>query len=176
MGSFKDSYTKEEEKKRLKMSGNPYASLSMLDDDVGLDDISEKHRQHLGIFQNPYVFLSKFCGVDEQVSVNVAQENGEPSRPVRLRIPKLAFRSECRSIFLQYIPLENGRNLRKEHRDFITRNESRSPEERYMLLEELKKYDLSSTGSYQAHFNREDDVLTKKKLMDVERKVLGGHR
>lgn len=174
MGSFKDNYTKEQEKERLKGLGNPYASLSMLDDDGDLGGIPEKHRQYLSALQNPYAFLAEFYDADELASVNTAHENVELLRPKQLKLPKHIFRSRCRCIFSYYIPSEDNGKLRKDHRDFITRNESRSPEERYLLLEELKKYDLSSFGSFQPHFNRENDVLTKKKLTEIERKVLGG--
>ena len=84
---------------------------------------------------------------------------------------KADFIAGCRRIFSQYIPqLEKG-HLRDEHRDFITRNASRSPTLRFKLLQALRRYDLSDLPGAQPQFNREDDRLTAKKLIDIEQAV-----
>ena len=177
MGKLKDRHLREEEKERIKGMGNPYAYLSLEDDTEEQTLVAEnRHRQYLRILENPYAYLTKFQDGGEQASLEVGEEKGVLPKLKGLKLPKNTFKSGCRSIFSQYISPEDGGTLRQEHRDFITHNESRSPEERYMLLEELKKYDLSSTGSYQPHFNRESGVLTKKKLTEIERKVFGDRR
>jgi hypothetical protein len=38
-------------------------------------------------------------------------------------------------------------------------------------LEALRRYDLSDLPAMQPQFNREDDRLTAKKLIDIERSV-----
>jgi hypothetical protein len=64
--------------------------------------------------------------------------------------------------------LEKGR-LRDHHRDFIVRNESRSPETRHRLLALLAKYDLATHPGLTGQFNRERDVFTEQKLRTIER-------
>lgn len=81
------------------------------------------------------------------------------------------FESTCRRIFAFYIPaLERGR-LRAEHRDFISRNRSRSGRVRYRLLQALRRYDLSDILGIQPQFNRESDLLTLQKLKEIERSI-----
>jgi hypothetical protein len=114
---------------------------------------------------NPYASLA---GVD------VEESYAEPARKAgsaKGELSKAAFVAGCRRIFAQYIPhLERGR-LRPEHRDFITRNSSHSPKVRSRLLQELSRYDLSDLPGMQPQFNREDDRLTVRKLIEIEQAV-----
>jgi hypothetical protein len=87
------------------------------------------------------------------------------------KLSKAGFRTTCRAVFGYYIPaIESGR-LRAHHREFITRNESRSAQERFRLYSELKRYDLSSITGINPQFNRERDALTHTKLQEIERIV-----
>jgi hypothetical protein len=169
----------------LQLSENPYASLDLLDafdehlsistaatpSDAAQVRHSARVPAQVDLFaqppptaqgadadtshRNPYARLASAC--DESV------EPGE--------ISQATFVSECRRIFGQYIPqLEHGL-LRAEHRGFITRNRSRSAKIRFKLLEALRRYDLSDLAGMQPQFNREDDRLTAKKLLEIEQGV-----
>lgn len=89
--------------------------------------------------------------------------------PVR-ELSETAFEDQCRSIFRPYIPPEDRGHLRSHHRDFIARNRARSPRRRYLLVEQLRKYDLSNISGISPKFNREN-VFTEEKLKEVERSV-----
>ena len=149
----------------LRLLGNPYASLELAENFKEGKELSDAY----SALQNPYAKLSSGEEVD--------RETGTPSRSTKASIvealppslSKVQFRARCNRIFKQYIPaLEKGR-LRAHHRDFILRNESCSSKKRYRLVMQLEKYDLSKVEGIQAHFNRERDVLTEKKLKEVER-------
>lgn len=61
--------------------------------------------------------------------------------------------------------------LRPHHQDFIRRNVNRSPERRYALLEELRRYDLSTEGNLSTYFNLEESPFTEAKLLKIEEAV-----
>ena len=77
------------------------------------------------------------------------------------------FRESCRMIFTPYAP-EGTRSLLPDHRDFIARNENNSAERRFMLVEELRKYDIATSGEFQTWFNREPKFFTAEKLKRIE--------
>lgn len=115
---------------------------------------------------NPYASIASLDNDDED-------ETDAPHRPDLIpgELSKVDFVAGCRRLFAQYIPsMERGR-LRPEHRDFITRNSSRSAKIRFRLLKELRRYDLSDLPDVQPQFNREDDRLTAKKLIEIEQAV-----
>ncbi len=128
--------------------------------------------------EDPYASLSIYDQPDEHANQEmVAEEQGSPlaSRPGRFdSLSKTDFRLRCRQILRQYIPPTERGHLRPHHRDFITRNESRSPEQRYLIWKELNRYDLSAAGNFKPHFNREQDSLTKEKLLQIEKTVESG--
>jgi hypothetical protein len=86
----------------------------------------------------------------------------------RQGISKKEFQDGCRRVFLLYIPAGEGQTLRPHYRDFISRNENDTPEYRGRLLTELGKYDLSSSGDFKPHFNREEELFTIAKLPKIE--------
>lgn len=154
----------------VRRSENPYASIGVMDDpDVHSESVfSEQERAYGRELQNQYVWLS-------------LRNNGDPSpitaatvkrkKATEESLSKVEFRARCRQIFKYYIPaLEQGR-LRSHHRDFITRNESRSGTARHRLLQQLEKYNLSNVPGLNAHFNRERDSLTEAKLRMVEQSI-----
>lgn len=123
--------------------------------------------------QNPYAYYSVFD----------VQEDGQPpvvAGPVatvarRLQgecLSKKDFQAGCHRIFRQYVPFAEGRRLRPQYRDFIARNECRSAEQRFRLLEALRKYDISASGNLKPHFNREQELLTTAKLRQIEETAL----
>lgn len=85
---------------------------------------------------------------------------------------KRDFQAGCRRVFSGYMPHGLRGRLRQEYRDFIARNEQRSPIERTHILDELQRYDLRSTPGVRPHFNREDDLSLTKKLNSIEEAAL----
>lgn len=81
------------------------------------------------------------------------------------------FEQRARAIFRPYVPMEERGKLRDHHRDFITRNRTRSPQVRFRLINALSKYDLSSTPGLNPQFNREQDDLTRAKLGEIENSI-----
>lgn len=166
----------EEMKERLKLMGDPYASLLINDqvDEKRPRKLSEKQAHNaFRESQNPYA-RDYYFGDPEESPIPPIEE---PQRQSALlvassqRFSKRKFQTGCQRIFRQYIPFEDGRILRPHHRDFIERNESRSAEERFLIVEQLSRYDLSRHGSYNVRFNRGRDALTEKKLQKIERMI-----
>lgn len=165
---------------------NPYAWLGTGHTEDGSDhlehvthvELSQKERDYLSRLQNPYARLA-FEGADAPLPASAEDSVGNDpaksstgfaaSRKASLpSVSKVEFRRRCRLIFSQYIPaLERGK-IRSHHRDFISRNESRTPEERGMILEALQRYDLSTIPGLSAQFNRERDPFTERKLRKIE--------
>lgn len=157
----------------LKLMGNPYASLSIDDpvDEKSPRNLSEEQaHEAFRESQNPYA-QHYYLGDPEKAPIPPI---GEPKRQSALFVTrsrglsKQRFQSSCRRILRQYLPSEERRILRPHHRDFIERNESRSAEERFLIIKKLSRYDLSQGENYNARFNRERDVLTEKKLHEIE--------
>lgn len=147
----------------LKSLGNPYASLQITDE-MEKKEISATQRPYV---RHPYAFLSK--EEENELSPNVAVK--QPIISVVGTLSKAEFKTRCRRIFEQYIPALEKNRLRTHHRDFIIRNESRSPTTRYQLVKELQKYNLSEIPGLKAYFNREREPLTDEKLRQIERLI-----
>ena len=139
---------------------------------------SKRINDYVTSLENPYASLSIYDQPEEHANqAMIAEEHRSPlaSRTARFdSLSKTDFRLRCRHIFQQYIPPTERGHLRPHHRDFITRNESRSPEQRHLIWKELNRYDLSAAGNYKPHFNREQDGLTKEKLLQIEKIVESG--
>lgn len=114
---------------------------------------------------DPYAYYNVF-GDPEELRELVATKTASPALP--LGISKKDFGESCRRIFFQYVPPAEGRVLRPQYRDFITRNELRSPEQRFRLLEGLRNYDIACSGNFKPHFNREPELFTTAKLQQIE--------
>jgi hypothetical protein len=138
-----------------------------------VDLFSPAHPPRAGLVDapsgNPYAAVANIED-EEEHSIVAASDSGNASQ----ELSKSAFESGCRRIFSQYIPLLERGRLRPEHRDYIARNVSRSAKIRYRLLKELRRYDLSDLSGMQPQFNREDDRLTAKKLLEIEQAVVEG--
>jgi hypothetical protein len=158
----------------LKEMGNPYASLSLFDDDeiqhIVHHPASDKQKhEYLKKLQNPHAYHAIF---EDSKNLIVSSDQNQSIKLVnRNKLSKKDFQAQSRRIFSQYIPSHGNKVLRPHHRDFIVRNELRSGEDRYLLIAQLQKYDLSSFGNYKPHFNRERDALTIAKLMEIERSI-----
>ena len=152
-------------RKRL---GNPYACQ---------EEVEEVHGESaLHVSGNPWRTLPPWVesnpeepaiGVPEPAEIRTGTFAKTPSGS----LTKDEFRGECRQIFLPYVPRGQGRTLLSEHRDFIRRNERRSPQARYRLVLELRRFDISNVG-LRPHFNREPPSgLTVRKLREIEARV-----
>lgn len=128
--------------------------------------------------QNPYAWLGV---LDDPDLVKHVPAVGLPAHRRRQpqssatdsagTVSKAEFRNICRRVFCQYIPQAEGRRIRQHHRDFILRNESRSPRVRHALLSALQKYDLSDIPGVTTQFNRERDPYTEEKLRKLEQTI-----
>lgn len=134
----------------VKRLENPYASLSLQDEDVKSNTITKT----TAINDTPKI---------EKMAIEKAA-----AKPPRETKTKADFEHECRQIFVHYIPETEKGRIRVHHRDFIRRNANSSPERRFKLLQQLKRYDLSSIRAIQPRFNREDDVFAEDKLRKIE--------
>ena len=168
--------------KSIKLKGQSGSNLSDNDLQLGLFDkpestsptqaVSRKAFPGIKLPAHPYVILSEIDGENEKSSPQVSKYIQAEQREKSKKISKDLFRKRCRDIFKQYIPTDESRSLNEFHREFITRNESCTPEERHLLVAELMKYDISSSGGYIAHFNRENNIFSEEKLREIERKIL----
>jgi hypothetical protein len=71
---------------------------------------------------------------------------------------------------MRYSPRVNGPAALLVLTKFKRRSRS-SPERRYALHEELRRYDLSSEPGLRTYFNREEDTFTEAKLLKIEESV-----
>jgi hypothetical protein len=143
----------------LRKLGNLYASLQLWDEDEGAVVQPSKSPKELTLelTQNPWATL--YNGADDPADASATVIPTQIMASVSSQLSKSEFRQACRAIFRCYIPaIEKGR-IRDHHRDFIVRNESGSATRRFQVLEALRRYDLSSVPGFQAHFNRERDLL-----------------
>lgn len=175
----------------LKRLGNPYAFTQIEgfseDEESAVSDATAKAHQtdtkpdqadlfskassQLARWNHPHGNPYSRVGNDESELRPISQETA--SRASIQTTSQTEFVRSLRRIFSHYIPaLERGR-LRPEHRDFIERNRRRSGRIRYLLLQELRKYDLSDLVGLKPQFNREGDALTEMKLRQIEQSVLG---
>lgn len=160
---------------------NPY-------DFVTFDEGPEEHATELGLEEklecirkrkNPYLYYEAFheAGLAQEAGLPCASPPNalKPQQTPRSSISKEDFAEGCRRIFRMYVPPEEGNKLRPYYRDFILRNQNQSSEQRFRILEELRKYDLSTTGNLKPQFNRGQELLTQRKLQQVEQ-AAGGQR
>lgn len=152
----------------LRRLGNPYASLQVSTDaeEMDADEVSsDAQRPYI---RHPYALASL---VEDENGVSSGLIFKQPAQLIGTTLSKAEFRARCRRIFEQYIPPPEKGRLRAYYRDFILRNESRSPKARYLLVHQLQKYDLSNIQGLKCYFNRERESLTEEKLKQIERLV-----
>ncbi len=161
----------------LRRLGNPYAKLQILGEDDIRPDLelrapTAEERAYAVLQGNQYTVLSVAIADSASVSDAVRPGAGSIERPGRAALSKADFIAESTRILRSYIPsVERGR-LRQHHRHFILRNQNRSPAERYLLAQELSKYDIGASSGVEARFNRERDELTEQKLRQIEKSAL----
>lgn len=124
---------------------------------------------------NPYGTLAGLGDDSDEPAIQVTIKNTASQTHVdsfKAFLSKVDFRSECRRIFLPYVPPHLPRRIPQHQSDFIARNERRSGKARYFLVESLKRYDLSTTSSIAPQFNREHShELSERKLREIEAKI-----
>lgn len=152
----------------LKQLGNPYACDQVYEVYQAVEHapLDPAMRAYVRRSENPYASL----GVEVP-----AAALANPPAPMAARISRMSradFRATAQRIFRCYIPATEKGAIRQHHKDFISRNESRSPEQRAAIIAGLRKYDLSGLG-ITGQFNRERDDLTAAKLASIEEQVLG---
>jgi hypothetical protein len=160
----------------LKRLEDPYAKLSLFDEEDAVTAPAPTMQQRRAYFrnlENPHAYSDIFGeGNHRQLELDMRSDRPTVRRPSSTGLSKGGFRTGCRRIFRQYVPPEEGALLRPQYREFISRNENRTAEQRSRILVELAKYDLSTTGNFQPHFNREQELLTIGKLREIEQKAL----
>ncbi len=169
MNSSDDDCALPEWRIALRKSQNPCASHYYRPDEA---DALASVRERFRASENPYAFHHYF-EAESDVAPAAAPARRAATIPaaVRKRLSKVDFEAGCRSIFRRYMPDMERAKLRAHHQDFIRRNVTCSPERRYALLEELKRYDLGSEPGLRTYFNREEDAFTEAKLLKIEESV-----
>lgn len=154
----------------VRKSGNPYASHYYGPEAPASP--TEVARQQLHAAENPYAQHYYFAAEQKDALTRSSlPESAKPPVAPRKTLSKADFESGCRSIFRRYMPEMERTKLRSHHQDFIRRNVNCSPERRYALHEELRRYDLSSEPGLRTYFNKEEDTFTEAKLLKIEESV-----
>jgi hypothetical protein len=156
---------------------NPYAFLSIQEqeqDELESKELSVAEKiECLRKRKNPYAFYEAFqevSFVEELCSPCTSEAKAQEQSQIPVAtVSKESFQEGCRRIFMMYVPREEGNRLRPYYRDFMLRNQDQSPEQRYRILEELRKYDISTTGNLKPQFNRQREIITQSKLEQIER-------
>jgi len=137
---------------------------------------AEEARRQYRVSENPYA-RHYYLGTDQDAETairSLPREASKSAAPARKTLSKADFDSGCRSIFRRYMPVIERTKLRPHHQDFIRRNVNCSPERRFALLDELRRYDLSTEGTLSTYFNREEDAFTEAKLLKIEEALKKG--
>ena len=122
-----------------------------------LDETSNRKVQahrYVALLQNPYASLSVFDKEGEemtaaplQIELPIGSTSSVNTKP-SAGIIKSAFAKGCREILRQYEPLNTGTTrLRPQFVDFIKQNQTKSPETRAAILEQLSRYNLGGSTS-----------------------------
>jgi hypothetical protein len=148
----------------MKEPNIPAAKVGVIDDE--LMEPTEEQTAYLRRQGNQYAKLSVLLPEETAGSATAGQSYNSKSTA-----SKEEFDAYCRKIFGFYIPAAEKGRLRPHHRNFINRNQARSPAGRYKIMQLLKRYEFSSHSAMEAQFNRERPELTESKLREIERAV-----
>ena len=147
---------------------NPYAHS---------EDLEEHAQSALFRSGNPYATLAGWDGAEDGGQIETIVTPRAAARPplkrsIKAELSKADFRSECQRIFFPYVPPHLPRRIPQHQRDFIARNERRSPSVRFCLAQSLRRYDLSNTPGISPQFNRELPVeISELKLRRLEAEI-----
>jgi hypothetical protein len=147
----------------LRRLRNPYASLQF---EEGTSDEETSAHALWKRSENPY---AQDFYLNKQVAEPSIESLSSPPEPRTLS--QVDFEKRARAIFRQYIPAEERGALRPHYREFIERNKPRSPQSRFKLIGQLRRYDLSDLGGIKSQFNREEEAFTIEKLLEIEAKA-----
>jgi hypothetical protein len=185
------------ESRPMSKSGNPYA---FVDRDMAADDaavpISSTNvsrsrigkrsqldeRQHDLFSQlsvplpresvrsgNPYANVPN----DDEVRSQIANAANASAAGAPSTATKQEFRDSLTLMFSRYSPVLIRNRLRPHYREFIARNESRTPAQRFEIISSLRKYDLSGLRGLTTYLNRDDDPFTEGVLKAIEETIDG---
>jgi len=147
----------------LRKLKNPYASLQV--ENAGAD--VSLHAQ-LRLSENPY---AEDFYLKEGSGLGPTDTSSSEAAAASDTLTQSDFEQRARAIFRPYIPADEHGRLRPHHREFIERNKSRSPQMRFNVITQLRRYDLSDLGGLNPKFNREEEAFTKDKLLEIEAKA-----
>jgi hypothetical protein len=151
----------------LRLSENPYATHYYEPSDRGpARTANDLYR----LSENPHA-RDYYLGSERSERPSTVPTTSAVSPADRKTISKMDFEAGCRAIFKRYMPEMERSKLRSHHQEFIRRNAAATPERRYALLQELRRYDLSSEDGLRTYFNLEEDAFTEAKLRKIEESV-----
>jgi hypothetical protein len=142
----------------------PVAKVGTTDDE--LMDPTPEQTAYLRRQGNQYAKLSVLLPGEIASSTTASQ-----SYAAKSTASKEEFDAYCRRIFGFYMPAAEKGRLRPHYRDFINRNQARSPLGRHKIMQHLKRYEFSNHSAMEAQFNRERTEITEAKLKEIERAV-----
>lgn len=155
----------------LRKSGNPYAAHYY---DPSGQEQARTAKEFYHLSENPHAREYYLGDVAvEAHAASLPDIDGEVAVD-RKRLSKSDFEAGCRAVFRRYMPEMERSKLRPHHQDFIRRNSAASPERRYALLQELRRYDLTNETGLRTYFNREEDAFTEAKLRKIEESAKQG--
>ena len=167
MSSKDDGHPDPKWRADLRLSENPYAAHYYEPSDKGA---VRTPRDLYQLSENPHA-RDYYLGSERSETPSTAPTTSEVSPTDRRTTSKADFEAGCRATFRRYMPEMERSKLRSHHQDFIRRNAAASPERRYALLQELRRYDLSSETGLRTYFNLEEDAFTEAKLRKIEESV-----
>ena len=162
----------------LNFSENVTPAMAQSDRSRDFETAISSIGDYITLLQNPYASLSLLAQEDDppsliaQAELKLIEDVDSGTTPKsraahpRQGISKDGFRSGCRSIFLTYEPLSTATTrLRPEFAEFVAEHESKFPETRSAILEELSRYRI--TDNLQPHLNRERLEAVVEKLRAI---------
>ena len=148
----------------MKEPNIPAAKVGTIDDEL-LEPTPEQ-TAYLRRQGNQYAKLSVLLPGETAGSTTVGQ-----SYAAKSTASKEEFGAYCRKLFGFYMPAAEKGRLRPHYRDFINRNQARSPSGRHKIMQLLKRYEISDHSAMEAQFNRERAELAEAKLREIENAV-----
>jgi hypothetical protein len=148
----------------MKEPNTPGTKVGTIDDE--LMEPTPEQRAYLRKQGNQYAKFSVLLPGDTASSATAAQSHAAKSTA-----SKEEFDACCRKIFASYMPTAEKGRLRPHYKDFIKRNQARSPAARYKIMQRLRRYEFSDHSVMGTQFNRERAEPTEAKLREIERAV-----
>lgn len=137
----------------LKRMGNPYAKLSVFDEEM-------LKREAVFSRANP-------CAVEYLEGCRKLGSQREVDSTIKV-ISQRAFTTEASQILRLYSPrFKRGGRLSPEKRDFINQCKALPADKRFLALQEIRKFDIRTEGNFEPLLNRERDDALNLKLKSI---------